>query len=102
MPVALQSINACVGISSLFTVNEQVITECLPCNDLSNTSTDNREIRKHFKTFKKNFLCQPKRHPAWVDLIFSRFLRTFLCSSFLNLRSRHHKCLSLLSRRTFC
>jgi hypothetical protein len=67
MPVAPQSISACVGISWLFTVNNQVITKCLPSVDPSNTSTlltDNREIPKHFKAFEKNFFRQPKRHPA--------------------------------------
>jgi hypothetical protein len=55
MPVAPQSISAFVGISWIFSVNEQVITKCLPSIDLSNTSTlltDNREIPKHFKAFK--------------------------------------------------
>jgi hypothetical protein len=55
MPVAPQTISACVGISWLFTVNEQVITKCLPSIDPSNTSTlqtDNREIPKHFKALK--------------------------------------------------
>ena len=35
MPVAPQSISACVGISWLFMVNEQVITKCLPSIDPS-------------------------------------------------------------------
>jgi hypothetical protein len=55
MPVAPQSISAFVGISWIFSVNEQVITTCLPSIHPSNTSallTDNREIPKRFKAFK--------------------------------------------------
>jgi len=51
----MQSIIACVGISWLFTVNERVITKCLPSIVPSNPCTlltDNREIPKHFKAFK--------------------------------------------------
>jgi hypothetical protein len=55
IPVALQSINACVGISWLFTVNVQDITKCFLSIDPSDTSTlltDPREIPKHFKACK--------------------------------------------------
>ena len=51
MPVAPQSISACVGISWSFTVNVQVLTECFPSIDPANTSTllsDKHEIPKHF------------------------------------------------------
>jgi hypothetical protein len=66
MAVAPQSINACVGISWLFTVKEQVITKCLPSIDPPNTSTlliDNREIPKHFKAFKAK-LFQSTKAPS--------------------------------------
>ena len=59
MPVAPQSINACVGISRSFTVNVQVITKCFPSIDPSNTSTlltERREIPKHFKALKSKLL----------------------------------------------
>jgi len=49
MPIASQSITACVGISWSFMVNVQVITKCLPSIDHSNTSTlltDNGKIQK--------------------------------------------------------
>jgi len=55
MPVALQSISACVGISWSFMVNVQVITKCFPFINPSNTSTlltERRNIPKHFKAFK--------------------------------------------------
>jgi len=55
MPVAPQSISACVGISLLCTVNVQVITKCFPSIDPSNTSTlltERREIPKHCKAFE--------------------------------------------------
>jgi hypothetical protein len=74
MPVALQSISACVGIFWLLTVNVQVKTRCFPSIDPSTTTTlqtVNREIPKHFKTFKIKFFRQTKRHPAWIDLIYS-------------------------------
>jgi hypothetical protein len=63
MPVAPQSIGACVGISSLFTVNVEVITKSFPSIDRSNTSTlltDNRKIPKHFIAFKTKLFLSTK------------------------------------------
>ena len=57
MPVAPQSVSAYVGISWIFTVNVQVIIECFPSIDPSNTSTlltERFEIPKHFKAYKTN------------------------------------------------
>jgi hypothetical protein len=54
MPVAQQLIRACVSIHSLFNVNEQVMIQCLPSNDLSDTSTvlpERGEIAKYFNAF---------------------------------------------------
>jgi len=84
MPVAPQSISACVGISWLFTVNVQVITKCFPSIDHSNTSTlltDKCEIPKHLKpsqtqlllsTEEPSFFNWPNLFPIPQNL--SRFL----------------------------
>jgi len=60
IPVELQSISACEGICWLFTVNVQVLTQCVPPINPSNTSTlltERREIPKDLKAFKtKHFL----------------------------------------------
>jgi len=48
-----------VGIPWLFTVKVQVITQCFPPIDPSNTSTtltDTREIPEHFKPFEAKLL----------------------------------------------
>jgi len=69
MPIAPQSISACVGISWLLMVNVQVITKCLPSIDSSNTSTfptDKREIPKHCKASKTKLL-PPTEEPSFTN-----------------------------------
>jgi len=105
MPVAAQSIRACVGICSLFVVNMQVITKCFPSIDCFNTSTlltERRNIPEHFKAFKAKLFCQSKTDLSMTDLIFFRFLRTRPCSYFLNFCPSCLKPLCLFACRTIC
>jgi len=88
IPVAPQSINACVCIIWSQMVREQIITKCFPSIDPSNTSTlliENRKIPKHFKAFEsKLFLSIRGSHfPNRPGLFPSPLNPAFLLSAFL-------------------
>jgi len=69
IPVTLQSISTCVGISWLFIFNVQVITKCFPSTVPSNTSTllsERHEIPKDFEAFETR-VCPSANKPSCFD-----------------------------------
>jgi len=76
IPVAPQSINACVCITWSRMINNQVITKCFRSINPSNTSTfiiENQEIAKHCKAFEQKLFLSSKGSPSlnWLGLFSS-------------------------------